>query len=221
MPEKRTAIGLLGGTFNPVHLGHVHSAAETAAAFDLDKVLFIPSYIPPHKIVRDIAPPEDRFRMVELACRDNPRFEACDIEVRAREKSYSILTVERIGRMYPGALLFFILGIDAFLEIGTWYDYRKLMEECLFIVTDRPGYDLAGAADVLGGSLRGRVAPVTERGMTAAGALGGYRVFPVRIGPLAVSSTEIRARAGNGSSLKGLVPDAVADYIRENKLYSA
>ncbi len=220
VPEKRTAIGLFGGTFNPVHLGHLHAATKVAEAFGLDRVLFIPSYIPPHKSTAEVAPAEDRFRMVELACRESARFRACDIEVRAREKSYSILTVGRIAEVFPGARLFFILGIDAFLEIGTWFDYEQLLEKVRFIVTDRPGYDLAGAVTVLDGSLRGRTAPVIEEGRAAGELNGECRVFPIKIGPLAVSSTDIRNRARRGEGLDGLVPPAVSDYIMENKLYS-
>lgn len=220
VPEKRTAIGLFGGTFNPVHLGHLHAAAKVAEAFGLDRVLFIPSYIPPHKSTAEVAPAEDRLRMVEMACRENGRFRACDIEVRAREKSYSILTVGRIAEIFPGAGLFFILGIDAFLEIGTWFDYEQLLEMVRFIVTDRPGYDIGGAGAVLAGSLRDRTAPVMEEGSAAGNLDGERRVFPIRIRPLAVSSTEIRNRARKGESLVGLVPPSVSNYITENKLYS-
>ena len=139
-------IGLFGGTFDPIHLGHLRAAAEVRRLARLDRILFIPSYIPPHKAGGGAAPAADRLRMVELACRRRAGFEVSPIEVEARGKSYSIRTLRKIRALSPAARLFFIVGIDAFLDIGTWHEYEKVLAECLFIVTGRPGFELERAA---------------------------------------------------------------------------
>jgi len=212
-------IGLFGGTFDPIHLGHLRAAAEVRRLARLDRILFIPSYIPPHKTAGGAALAADRLRMVELACRRRAGFEVSPIEVEARGTSYSILTLRRIRALYPGARLFFIAGIDAFLDIGTWHEYEKVLAQCLFLVTGRPGFDLERARGVLGGRLRGTIGP-----LAGAGSLGGpapprFRIILVPIRALDVSSTDVRARARRGASLEGLVPRAVAAYIRERQIY--
>ena len=212
-------IGLFGGTFDPVHLGHLRAAAEVRRLARLDRVLFIPSYLPPHKAAGASAAPADRLRMVELACKRRAGFEVSSIEVEAREKSYSILTLRKVRALYPGARLYFILGVDAFLEIGTWHQYEKVLEECRFIVTGRPGFDLERARDVLGGRLRRKIGPLAD-----AGNLGGtvpprFRIVLTAIRALDISSTAVREMARQGRSLEGLVPRAVAAYIREHQLY--
>ncbi len=212
-------LGLFGGTFDPIHLGHLRAAAEVRRRGRLDRVLFIPSYLPPHKAAGASAPPADRLRMVELACERRAGFEVSPIEVEAREKSYSILTLRKVRSLYPGARPYFILGVDAFLDIGTWHQYEKVLEECRFIVTGRPGFDLERARDVLGGRLRRRIGPLAE-----AGDLGGpvpprFRIVLTPIRALDISSTAVRALARRGRSLEGLVPKAVAVYVREHQLY--
>jgi nicotinate-nucleotide adenylyltransferase len=212
-------IGLFGGTFDPVHLGHLRAAAEVRRKAGLDRVLFIPSYLPPHKASGAVASAADRLRMVELACRRRAGFEPSAVEVEAGEKSYSILTLRKVGALHPEARLFFILGVDAFLEIGTWREYRRVLEECFFIVTGRPGFELERARDVLGGRLRASIGPFPPGG-TAGGPLPPRRrVFLMPIRALAVSSTAVRERVRRGLAVEGLVPKPVAEYIRERKLY--
>jgi nicotinate-nucleotide adenylyltransferase len=213
-------IGLLGGTFNPVHNGHLKAAAGARAAFRLDRVLFIPSYIPPHKESRGVASAADRLRMVELACLGHEGFVPSAIEVEAREKSYSILTLAKVKALHPGARVFFILGADAFLEIGTWREYERVLDECLFIVTARPGFDLEAAAGVLGGRLGGRICRVETGGAVDEALLSRCGVFLLPIEALAISATDIRERIRRGESPEGLVPAAVAAYIGEHHLYS-
>jgi nicotinate-nucleotide adenylyltransferase len=216
----RERIGLFGGTFNPIHLGHLRAAADVQDAFRLDRALFVPSYIPPHKESAGVASAADRFRMVELACLGHPGFEASSIEVEARETSYSILTLARIKGLYPGALVFFILGVDAFLEIGTWREYERVLQECLFVVTGRPGNDLESAAGVLGGRLSGRIYRVAEGESPDESLFSRFGVFLLPIKALDISSTDIRSRVRRGENPEGLVPPAVADYIRNHQLYT-
>jgi nicotinate-nucleotide adenylyltransferase len=157
--------------------------------------------------------------MVELACRSNPRFIPSPLEVNAGEKSYSIITLNKVKRLYPRAHLFFILGIDAFLEIETWRDYQRLLRECLFIVMARPGYSLADARGVLEGRIAPRIHEVKDGEKVGGGPFGGRRIFLLPIKALDVSSTEVRRRIKAGESLKGLVSETVAIYLKKHKLY--
>lgn len=212
-------IGLFGGTFDPIHLGHVRAAEEARRAFRLDRVLFIPSHLPPHKEEGAAAAPADRLRMVELACEDRPGFVASAIEIEAGGRSYSYLTLAAVRERFPRAEPFFILGVDAFLEIGTWREYERVLDECRFIVTARPGSDLEAASGVLGGRLREATFRV-RRGRAVGGAvLDRYRVFLLPIAALDISSTDIRGRVREDRSLDGLVPPAVESYIRDHQLY--
>jgi nicotinate-nucleotide adenylyltransferase len=212
-------LGLFGGTFDPIHLGHLRAAAEVRRRARLDRILFIPSSIPPHKAALGAAPAADRLRMVEIAVRRRAGFEASPIEVEARGKSYSILTLRRVRRLRPEARVFFIVGVDAFLDIGTWREYRKVLAECFFIVIGRPGFDLDRARDVLGGRLRPSVGTLEEAGGLAGPVPPRVRVILTPIRALDVSSTAVRDRARRGLSLEGLVPRPVAAYIRAHQLY--
>ncbi|MHB8095265.1 MAG: nicotinate-nucleotide adenylyltransferase [Candidatus Aminicenantales bacterium] len=212
-------MGLFGGTFDPVHCGHLQAAHEVRTAFSLDKVLLIPSFTPPHKERAGMAPAADRLRMVELACAGEPGFEASSIEVDAGEKSYSIITLEKIRRIYPLSRVFFILGIDAFLEIDTWRDHERVLEECHFIVMTRPGFRFEDAGRVLGGALRGRIHRVSGAETIDESLFESPRIFFTPIRAMDVSSTEVRRRIRSGESVRGLVPDPVDEFIRARHLY--
>ncbi|MCX6568724.1 MAG: nicotinate-nucleotide adenylyltransferase [Candidatus Aminicenantes bacterium] len=212
-------VGLFGGTFDPIHLGHLRAAKEVRRLARLDRILFIPSFLPPHKTPGTGASPADRLRMVELACRGRKGFEASPIEVEAGERSYSILTLRKIRAISPDARLFFILGVDAFLDIGTWREYERVLEECLFIVMGRPGFELDRARGVLGRKFRDAIGPL-EGGESAGGPLAPHtRIFLLPIHALDISSTAIRERVRRGETLDGLVPGPVDAYIREHQLY--
>ncbi len=215
----RGRIGLFGGTFDPIHLGHVRAAEEALRAFRLERVLFIPSHLPPHKEGGAAAAPADRLRMVELACEGRPGFAASSIEIEAGGRSYSYLTLAAARERFPRAEPFFILGVDAFLEIGTWREYERVLDECRFIVTARPGSDLEAASGVLGGRLREATFRVRGERPVGGAVLSRYRVFLLPIAALDVSSTDIRRRVRDGRSLDGLVPPSVEAYIRDHQLY--
>jgi nicotinate-nucleotide adenylyltransferase len=212
-------IGLLGGTFNPIHRGHLRAAEEVRLRFALSRVLFIPSYLPPHKQAADMASPEDRFAMVELALRARRRLVASALEIEAREKSYSIITLNKLKALYPDALIFFILGVDAFLEIETWKSYRDVLEQCRFIVISRPGFDLSLALAALPAEYAGRIYDCPRAGSIGEELLSRFRIFLVEIKALDISSTDIRRRVKEGRPIRGLVPGAVEEYIRQKKLY--
>jgi nicotinate-nucleotide adenylyltransferase len=212
-------IGLLGGTFNPVHQGHLKAAAEVLRKTGLSRVLFIPSYIPPHKETAGVASPEDRFAMVELAVADHPRFVASAVEIEAKEKSYSIVTLGKVRDAHPDAWIFFLLGIDAFLEIETWRAYQEVLGKCHFIVISRPGFRLADARKVLDEPYSGWIHALRGRMPSGDALLQRFRIFIVPIHALDISSTDIRRRIKQGLPIRGLVPEAVEAFIRKRRLY--
>lgn len=216
--RAKSRIGLFGGTFNPVHSGHLKAAFRVRDRFSLEKVFFIPCYIPPHKGVDVIASPEHRLKMVELACAPYDFFIPSRIEIERAGTSYSIITLKKFEKLFPQALMFFILGIDAFLEIETWKDYSQLLESCFFIVMSRPGYSLEEARAVLGGSYRERIFEVAEHEELEV-LFSEYRVFLIEIDALDVSASEIRQRVRQGVPIRGLVPENVEKYIKENRIY--
>jgi nicotinate-nucleotide adenylyltransferase len=219
---KKARIGIFGGTFNPIHSGHLRAAEIVQKRFLLDKILFIASYIPPHKESVDIASPLHRLKMVELACASYPRFIPSSIEIEAKEKSYSIITLEKIEKLYPETWLFFILGIDAFLEIETWKEYEELLNRCFFIVVSRQGYRLKEAKDALERLYGERMYEFSESEESVEiekELFSSYQIFLLPIDSLNIASTEIRRRAKKGISMKGMVPEAVEAYIKEKRLY--
>ncbi len=216
---KRERVGIFGGTFNPIHLGHIKAAESIQHSFTFHKLLFIPSYIPPHKRSEEVASPQHRLNMVKLAVSGFSPFEPSSIEIDAREKSYSIVTLRKIKKKYPEADIFFILGVDAFVEIETWKDYEKVMEQCRFIVISRPGYQLEAAERVLDQTNRPAVLRLKRDAIVNMETVAKYKVFLLPIEALAISSTAIRKRIQEGGSIQSLVSEGVKNYILENKLY--
>lgn len=212
-------IGILGGTFNPIHMGHLKVADTVQRSFYLSKILFVPSYIPPHKESLGIAAPSDRMKMVELALASSPRFIPSSIEIRAKGKSYSILTLKKLKKLYPQASIFFILGIDAFLEIDTWKEYREVLQQCFFVIVSRPGYRLEDARSVLEENYRERMIEISESERVREDMLQAYRLFLLSMNSVDVASTEIREKIRSGESVRGMVPQAVEKYILEKRLY--
>ena len=216
---KKERIGIFGGTFNPIHKGHVKAALEVQEIFLLARILLIPSYIPPHKGAPDIAPPSHRFQMVELAVAPYPQIVPSSIEIDAKGKSYSILTLAKLKKRYPNSSMFFILGVDAFLEIDTWRDYEKVLEQCHFIVISRPGYDLEDAKNVLGGNYTERVIQDFDSVKLEKVVLQSYKIFLLSIPAFDIASKDIRRKVKMRESIADLVAEPVEKYISSNKLY--
>jgi nicotinate-nucleotide adenylyltransferase len=214
-------LGILGGTFNPIHIGHLVAAEEVRDRLQLDRVLFIPAYAPPHKDDENIPSAKERMEMVDLAVSGNTFFEPSDIEMKRGGMSYSIETIEELRRIYPGSKLCFIIGLDAFLEIQTWHRWKELMALCDFAVMSRRGRNfsdlrlldfMANAADVLRGLDKGSLTQANVQH-------GAATVHLVTIPLLDISSTDIRTRVKQGSSIKYLLPEPVEHYIIKKKLY--
>lgn len=211
-------IGILGGTFNPIHMAHLRIAEEVRERFDLAKVVFVPAATPPHKPLAGDLPFSVRYRMVELAIAGNPFFTVSDIEGKREGKSYSIDTILTFLKEHPDDELLFVIGSDSFLDIGTWYRYEAIFSLCNIVVVERP------ASVVL--SLRSSM-PLDLLPQFSAGEAenrlvhsSGHSVHYMKGIPLNISSSAIRALAGDGQSIRYLVPDRVEQYIKENRLYT-
>lgn len=218
-PSEQEKIGLFGGTFNPIHSGHIKAAGVVQEIFTLDKVLLIPSFIPPHKESEQIVSPEHRFKMVELAVENNAYFVASPIEIEEKGTSYSIVTLQKIRTIYREALFFFILGVDAFLEIDTWKNHDRVLEQCKFVVISRKGYHLGDAKNVLDRKYVSKVFDLSGTEKVRENLNFSYKIFLFSFDALDVASTDIRERRRKNKSIAHMVPKPVADYIFENKLY--
>ncbi|MCS7272760.1 MAG: nicotinate (nicotinamide) nucleotide adenylyltransferase [Fimbriimonadales bacterium] len=193
-------IGLFGGTFDPVHYGHLRLAEEARETAQLERVLFIPARVSPFRTAESRSAPEHRLEMLRLATQDNPAFEVSDIEIQRGGVSYTADTVLAIRSLYPNAELFLILGADSLRGFPYWYAPEVIARECTLLVGTRPEYDLEEALANLPEPFRARVQPVP---MT----------------PLGISATEIRARVRTGRSIRYLTPPNVIEYIIRHRLY--
>ena len=211
-------VGIIGGTFNPVHLAHLRIAEEVRDRFGLDRVLFIPAAAPPHKPLADETPFAQRIEMVRLAVKDHPAFTVSDIEGRRSGKSYSIDTLRLLRGELPGDELFFIIGSDSFLEIGLWHDFAAIFECCNLVVVERPGAAIADLYRSLPASVADWFGHYpAERRLAHR---SGYSVYYLHGLPFDISSSAIRKLARQGRSLKYLVPAAVEEYIKDQRLYT-
>ncbi len=218
-------IGIMGGTFNPIHYGHLRTAAEVADRFGLEKVLFIPASLPPHKGNREVVSAKHRRGMVELGIREDRRFTLSLTEIEREGTSYTVDTLELLRRdPYPREF-FFIMGIDSFCEISTWKDARKCFFLTNFVVTTRPGFLTGEIIQVFQHPvLKGLDFVETDKGR----ALGcrslkasdsSYGIFVLETKPVPVSSTEIRKKINKGVSVSNYLPEAVEKYIMNKGIY--
>jgi nicotinate-nucleotide adenylyltransferase len=220
MTSTHRRLGILGGTFDPVHLGHLAVADAASAALHLTEVLVIPSNHPPHRRVEPRASGYHRFAMVALAAADRPQLFASDVELQADSWSYTSVTLRRLHDTAFSALqLFFLTGADAFAEIATWNDYPAILQLSHFVVVSRPGHPASAMPDQL---------PMLRDRMIMCPAPGGVSsdrpvetpgIWLLDAPTPDVSSTDVRRRARAGESLDGLVPAAVQRYIERHHLY--
>jgi len=216
--EDYLRVGLFGGTFNPIHLGHLRSAEEIRELFNLQRVIFIPSANPPHKQGKDIISPIHRMEMVNLAIEENQNFSVSDIEIKRPGKSYSIETIDHIRKIHGSDLaLFFIMGIDAFTEISTWKDHINLFSCCNFVVTTRPGYSLINLGTVLPADVAEDFSylPEEDRFIHASNFSLCFR----DITHLDISSSVVRKKIKENRSTRYLLPEKVIEYIKQHGLY--
>ncbi|MDD5225455.1 MAG: nicotinate-nucleotide adenylyltransferase [bacterium] len=212
---KLKRVGLFGGTFDPIHYGHLRAAEEARLLLPLDQVIFVPAALPPHKQGEPLSDPRHRLEMVERAVADNVYFSVSDVEIACLEKpSYTVQTVEYfLSRL--SVELYCLMGLDSFREIETWKEYRRLLELCRVVVVTRPGLPGGGRVScppklkpLFSSSLRDLDDP-------------GKRIFILPVTGFEVSSTQIRSRARAGQSIRYLLPQEVEEYIEENGLYKS
>lgn len=218
--EKDGRIGILGGTFNPVHYGHLRVAEEAAEILGLGEVIFIPSGNPPLKGA-GLAPSHHRYELTRIAIRDNPRFRISDIECGQEGKSYTVDTIAALRDIFPGRSFSFILGIDSFFEIPYWKHPEKLMSLTDFAVVSRPGFSFVSLSSLL---------PVDRMTLAAldSGSLNEYRtcldsgreIVLLAVTPLQISATTIRSLVRQRRSIRYLLPQDVESYIITQGLFS-
>jgi len=207
-------IGLLGGTFDPVHVAHLRTAEEVREALALDRIEFVLSATPPHKTTGTQASVEHRARMLELALADHPQFARNLCELDREGPSYSIDTIRIVQAREPDAQLTFIVGADAFAEIHTWKDHVDIFSLCDFCVISRPG----ASASQLPIAAENTFCYDERRGVYVHRSGRALRFLPVTA--LMISASDIRQRCRNGQSIRYLVPSAVAQYVAAHGLYS-
>jgi nicotinate-nucleotide adenylyltransferase len=204
-PHSGSRIGILGGTFNPIHMGHLILAQGAMETFELGTVLFVPCANPPHKRDRALVAAEHRVAMLQGAIESDPRFELCDIEIRRGGVSYAIDTVAELYKLYRGAELYFIIGADTLPELHLWKDIYSLLPLCRFISFARHGFEPAMLSpDAL------HLDPPWPRKLLR-------NLVPAR--RIDISSSDIRHRIAEGLSARYLVPESVEMYISEHGLY--
>jgi nicotinate-nucleotide adenylyltransferase len=185
-------IGILGGTFNPIHLGHLILAEEIREKLHLDKIIFVPTYIPPHKKSKDIAPAQDRYAMIKMAIRHNEFFDVSDAEIKRKGASYTIDTLRAFKKRFPRDDMYFITGSDLLNYLDGWKDLKQVITLVKFVVATSPGYPLED--------------------------IPAY-IKTVAIRAVDVSAFEIRHCVKKGLSFRYLVPDLVFTYITKKRLY--
>ncbi len=216
-------LGLLGGSFNPVHNGHLAIARQTREALGLDQILFIPTSQPPHKPNDSLAPAQDRYEMVRLAITSDPSFAISDVEIRRPGKSYSIDTIRLLQQEYGAQTqIFFLIGLDAFLDFPSWRDPLTLLELCQFVVLSRPGLSFRSLSTVpllppipypsLADLDTGRISRIEAP-------LGKQRLTCLKLPPCPVSASDIRSRIRQGFPVANLLPPSVESYILQHHLY--
>ena len=196
-------IGLIGGTFNPIHHGHLILSEYVRENFQLDKVIFIPTGLPPHKSASVVENPEIRLEMTKLAIERNKFFSVSDIETYREGISYTIDTITELKNLYPNDQLYFLIGADSLFELPTWKYYDKLISKTNIIVVNRPG----GANNLIGAKIK-----------EYEDQFGGS-IIEVRSPLIDISSSDIRNRVKDGKSIKYLVPNNVEEFILQNNLY--
>ncbi len=211
--------GLFGGTFDPIHIGHLRCAEEMMELFDLNRIIFVPASRPPHKINAAITPFYHREQMIRLAIEGNPAFSFSDVENRRAGTSYSVETVEYLLDKYrlENLELYFILGQDAFHAIRTWKDWERLLLLCHFAVMTRPGYVNQGLDAILSPEIAARF--TYDENLKGYRGPTGQAILFREVTFLDIASSNIRKRAREGKTINYLVPDAVRHYIVKNALY--
>ncbi len=193
-------IGILGGTFDPIHFGHLLIAEEARAQMKLDTVIFVPNGIPSHKDSSAVSPAEIRLEMTERATESNPYFQVSRIEIDRPGKSYTFDTLSEFNEIYPTSELFFIIGMDSVPEITSWYRWQDIIQMASFVAAERPGFELENICKTIPAEL-------------------STKVKPLQTPLMEISATDIRLRVTEDKSIRYLLPDSVMRVIYNEQLY--
>lgn len=203
MAEANLRVGIMGGTFDPIHCGHLAAAAGARHDLGLDRVLFMPNRQPPHKQGQPVTPAADRLAMVRLAVGANPHFAVSTLELEQEGPSYTVRTVNALREAHPDWQLYFLAGADSLFAIQSWYQYEELLRLCRFVAVTRPGYPFAQ----------------WERLATELGPALAAQVTFLHLPGVDLSASALRARVGEGAPITYLVPPEVEAYIERHRLY--
>ncbi len=222
--KKELRIGIFGGTFNPIHQGHLAIAEEVRKSVGLDRILLIPAGRPPHKNGRKVLPAKHRLEMARLAVQGHAKMEVSDLEIARGGKSYTIETIKALGRHYPdGTEFYLILGLDAFLEFSSWRSPEEVAARCHIIVVSRPGYRFSDLSRL---PHLDRADPARLNELDAGRRLrldlplsAATRLILIRVMAHDVSATQIREHLSGGKRFKNLLPPLVESYIMNHGLY--
>jgi nicotinate-nucleotide adenylyltransferase len=218
-------IGIFGGTFNPVHFGHLRSALEVKEGFELDEVILIPAALPPHKLAGEVAEAADRLLMLRLALEDSAGLELSDVELKRSGPSYTIDTVHHFKRTLPAeSRIFLIMGLDAFLEIDTWKSYEELLRQVPFIIINRPKAGIGANGfrwKALEDYLKAKISADYVFAESRCGFCSPNKqpVYVFEVTALDISSTAVRRLVKEGRSIGYLVPQKVAEFIKSKGIY--
>ncbi len=204
MSKDVQKIGIMGGTFDPIHIGHLVIAEEVRYRFNLDKVIFIPAGNPPHKEYNNITAGRHRYQMTLLATIDNPYFDVSSIELERKGVTYTIDTITALREKCDVDVdYYFITGADSIIELSTWKDVDKLLNLCKFVAATRPGFDIA--------KIEEKITELENK----------YKknIYSLSVPALQISSTDIRNRINQGATVKYLLPESVEYYINKHELY--
>ena len=209
--------GIMGGTFNPIHYGHLKCAEELLATCNLDRVIFIPAAQPPHKDNDGLNPFEQRLSMVKQAISPYQQFEASDVEAQRAGKSYTVDTLTILQQRYPDDQFYFLVGMDSLNTIHTWHNYTQLFKLCHLVVARRPGVKMPASDAALPVAIRHQFCYDSELNLFCHSS--GHQLIFLEQTFLDISSTQIRNNVANNQSIDRLVPAAVAEYITTHQLY--
>lgn len=209
-------IAVFGGTFNPVHYGHLRLAEEARETCGLDQVVFMPTYVTPHKLTESLTPARVRFELVRRAIEDNPGFSVSDIEIRREGRSFTVDTVRELLQDNASSVSL-ILGSDSFNDIASWHEYEDLMGMASFIVAPRPNHPPKALDKVLPVELAAKF--WYDSGVNAFVNSGGNSITYLETTPIDISSSDIRERVGKGRTVRYLLPDSAIEFIKKEGLY--
>lgn len=206
-------LGILGGTFDPIHLGHIIPAEQAANLLGISKVLVMPCHIPPHRETPEVTASQ-RLEMVRLACTEHPIFEADDTELKRSSASYTVETLSQLKQTYPGQTLCFFMGMDSLNQFTQWFRWQDILDLAHLVVCARPGYQLQVSTDI-----QKRIITNTERARAAFAQHNHGRIYIAEVSTVDSAATDIRQQLAMGLTPTSLLEKPVADYIQQHQLY--